>query len=152
MSRSSGEPIEILLVEDNPGDIALTQEALRRSKISNKLSVVNDGDAALAYLHQRAGYEGSSEPQLILLDLNLPGMDGREVLEQIKSDPKTRRIPVVVMTTSNSEQDIVSSYDSHANCYITKPVNMDSFKSVVQSIDEFWFSVVQLPTSASERG
>lgn len=147
MNSLNGEPIEILLIEDNPGDVALTRAALERSKISNMLHVVHDGDAALAYLRHQAGYEESPRPQLILLDLNLPGMDGREVLELIKSDPQLRRIPVVVMTSSKSEEDIASSYDSHANCYITKPVSIESFQRVVEAIDEFWFSVVRLPAS-----
>ena len=147
MNSRHAEAIEILLIEDNPGDVALTREALRRSKINNALNVVNDGEEALAFLKQKPGYEGSPTPHLILLDLNLPGIDGRELLTQVKADTALRRIPVVVMTSSQADEDIVLSYDSHANCYITKPLNMDSFKKVVEAIDEFWFSVVRLPTA-----
>ena len=147
MNPRQAEAIEILLIEDNPGDIALTREALRRSKINNALNVVNDGEEAMAFLKHKPGYEDSPTPHLVLLDLNLPGIDGRELLAQVKADPELRRIPVVVMTSSQADEDIVLSYDSHANCYITKPLNMDSFKKVVEAIDEFWFSVVRLPTA-----
>lgn len=145
MIANSVEPIEILLIEDNPGDVALTRKALERSKISNNLNVARDGDEALAYLRQSAGYEDTTRPQLILLDLNLPGIDGRDVLDQIKADPSLRSVPVVVMTSSAAEEDVLRSYESHANCYITKPVTMESFQTVVAAIDDFWFSVVRLP-------
>ena len=145
MMANSMQPIEILLVEDNPGDVALTRKALERSKISNNLNVARDGDEAIAYLRRSSGFEETTTPQLILLDLNLPGIDGRDVLDQIKADPVLRRVPVVVMTSSAAEEDVVRSYESYANCYITKPVTMESFQAVVAAIDEFWFSVVRLP-------
>jgi chemotaxis family two-component system response regulator Rcp1 len=139
------EPIEILLVEDNPGDIRLTKEALRDSKIHNNLSVVTDGVEAMAFLRREAEYNRSPRPDIILLDLNLPRKDGREVLEEIKADESLRRIPVVVLTTSDDEQDIVQSYDLHANCYITKPVDLNRFITIVKTIENFWFSIVKLP-------
>ena len=145
MSARAMEPIVILLVEDNPGDVALTQEALKRTKISNVLNVVHDGDQALQYLRRAAGYESALRPHLVLLDLNLPGIDGRDVLEQIKQDAELKSIPVVVMTGSDSEDDIVRSYQSYANCYLTKPITIEGFAKVVRAIDDFWFSVVRLP-------
>jgi CheY-like chemotaxis protein len=144
---SPAKPAEILLVEDNPGDVRLTIEALKEGKVRNHLRVVNDGVEALDYLHQRGAYADAVRPDIILLDLNLPRMDGREVLEEIKRDPKLRRIPVVVLTTSSSEEDILRSYDLHVNCYITKPVDMDQFIRVIKAIDTFWFDVVRLPTA-----
>ncbi|MBI4498794.1 MAG: response regulator [Chloroflexi bacterium] len=138
-------PIEILLVEDNAGDVVLTQEALREGKIRNHLSVVPDGVAALAFLHREGAYADVPTPDLILLDLNLPRMDGRELLSAIKTDEQFRHIPVVVLTTSKAEQDVLMSYHLHANCYITKPVDLDQFISVVQSIEDFWLTVVTLP-------
>lgn len=134
-------PIEILLVEDNPADVRLTQEALREGKVKNNLSVARDGEEALAFLRR----EGQARPDLILLDLNLPRRDGREVLKEIKADPELRRIPVVVLTTSSAEVDILKSYELHANCYITKPVDLDQFITVVKSIDDFWLTIVKLP-------
>ena len=138
-------PIRILLVEDNPGDVRLTREALKDGKVENPLDTVKDGVEALAYLRQEGQYADRLLPGLILLDLNLPRMDGREVLAAIKSDPKLMNIPVVVLTTSEAEQDIVRSYHLHANCFITKPVNFEQFSSVVKAIDNFWLSVVTLP-------
>ena len=139
------DPIRILLVEDNPGDVRLTIEALKDGKVENPLETVKDGVEALAYLRQEGPYAGKQLPELILLDLNLPRMDGREVLAAIKSDPKLMNIPVVVLTTSEAEQDIVRSYNLHANCFITKPVNFEQFSAVVKAIDNFWLSVVTLP-------
>ena len=134
-------PIEILLVEDNPADVRLTQEALREGKVKNNLSVARDGEEALAFLRR----EGAPRPDLILLDLNLPRRDGREVLKEIKDDPQLRMIPVVVLTTSAAEGDILKSYALHANCYITKPVDLEQFITVVKSIDDFWLTIVRLP-------
>ena len=147
MPPDEPRPIEILMIDDNPGDVALTRRALERCKIANVLNVVADGESAIAYLKRREGYEDSVTPQLIMLDLNLPGMDGREVLEAIKADPALRSIPVVVMTSSQAEEDIVRSYESHANCYISKPIDIEGFKTAVEAIDRFWFSIVRLPNS-----
>jgi CheY-like chemotaxis protein len=143
--RGRSRKIEILLVEDSPGDVRLTREALREGKVLNELQVVRDGVEALDYLFQRNGYVGASRPDLILLDLNLPKKDGREVLAEIKADSTLKRIPVVVLTTSQSEEDVLRTYDLHANCYISKPVDFDRFIEVIQSIDAFWLSVVKLP-------
>ena len=139
-------PIEILLVEDNEGDVRLTREALNEAKVRNNLAVVHDGEEALAYL-RRPGADGLEPPRpdLILLDLNLPKKDGREVLAELKNDPRLRRLPVVVLTTSSSEKDILESYDLHANCYITKPVDLDQFINVVTHIEDFWLTIVKLP-------
>jgi two-component system, chemotaxis family, response regulator Rcp1 len=142
------DPIEILLVEDNPGDVELTREALHDGKIHMNLSVVNDGVEALAFLRREREYAGSPRPDLILLDLNLPKKDGRAVLGEIKGDPELRHIPVVVLTSSQAEQDIVRAYDLHANCYVTKPVDLDQFITIVRSIEQFWFTVVKLPRNA----
>ncbi|MFP2960686.1 response regulator [Myxococcus sp. 1LA] len=141
----TGSPIEILLVEDNPGDVRLTIEALKEGKVHNRLSVARDGVEALAFLRREGVHAGAPRPDLILLDLNLPRKDGREVLAEIKVDRALRRIPVVVLTTSKAEEDILRTYDLHANCYIAKPVDLDQFISVVRSIDDFWLSVVRLP-------
>jgi chemotaxis family two-component system response regulator Rcp1 len=138
--------VTILLVEDNEGDVRLTREALHEGKVANRLIVAADGVEALAVLRQTGAHADAPRPDLILLDLNLPRMDGREVLSQIKQDPVLRRIPVVVLTTSKAEEDIVRSYNLYANCYITKPVDFDKFVSVVKTIDEFWLTVVRLPT------
>lgn len=134
-------PIEILLVEDSPADVRLTREALKEARITNQLHVAEDGESALAFL--RDGER--SRPDLVLLDLNLPGIDGREVLEQIKSDPSLTHIPVVILTTSRSEQDIISAYQKHTNCYIVKPIDLQQFIEVVHQIQQFWFTVVALP-------
>ncbi len=142
---SSGRPVEILLVEDNLDDVGLTRETLKDSKLLNHMSVVNDGVEAMAYLRREGKYVNATRPDLILLDLNLPKKDGREVLAEIKTDEQLRRTPVVVLTTSSAEQDILKTYDLHANCYITKPVNLDQFSAVVKAIEEFWFTIVKLP-------
>jgi chemotaxis family two-component system response regulator Rcp1 len=142
---TTGRPIEILLVEDSPGDVRLTKEALREGKIRNHLSVATDGELALAFLRREGGYANAPRPDVVLLDLNLPKKDGREVLTELKADPRLRRIPVVVLTTSSNEEDILRAYDLHANCYITKPVDLDQFISVVQSIESFWLTIVTLP-------
>jgi len=137
--------VDILLVEDNPADLRLTQEAMRGSKLLNKLHVVSDGEEALSYLRRQGKYADAPRPDLILLDLNLPKKDGREVLAEIKLDPELKVIPVVVLTTSEAVTDILKSYNLHANCYITKPVAFEQFKKVVNSIESFWFSIVKLP-------
>jgi CheY-like chemotaxis protein len=139
------EAIEILLVEDNPGDVRLTREALKDSKLHNNLSVVEDGAEALAFLRRQGKYANAPRPDILLLDLNLPRIDGRQVLEEIKQDDELKRIPVVVLTTSASEQDILMSYNLHANCYITKPVDLNQFITIVKNIENFWFSIVKLP-------
>jgi CheY-like chemotaxis protein len=141
----AGKPIEILLVEDSPGDVRLTQEAFRDAKVRNRLSVAADGVEALAFLRGTGDYAGAPRPDVILLDLNLPRKDGREVLREIKSDELLHRIPVVVMTTSQAEEDIARAYDLNANCYISKPVDFDQFVRVVQAIEDFWLSIVKLP-------
>jgi len=140
-----GRPVEILLVEDNPGDVDLTRETLQDSKLLNHMNVVGNGVEAMAYLRRQGKYAEATRPDLILLDLNLPKKDGREVLAEVKADDRLRRIPVVVLTTSSAEQDILQTYDLHANCYITKPVNLDQFSAVVRAIKEFWFTIVKLP-------
>ena len=140
-----GKPIEILLIEDNPGDIRLTVEALNESKIINNLNIVMDGEEALNYLKKKGKFSGNKRPELILLDLNLPKKDGREILAEIKADENLKLIPVVILTTSEAEEDILKTYQLHANCYITKPVNIDQFIKVVQTIGDFWFSIVKLP-------
>ncbi len=139
-------PIEILLVEDNPSDVRLTIEALKEGKVYNKLSVVKDGVEAMAFLRRQGKYAKSPQPDLILLDLNLPKKDGREVLAEIKKDSKLRTIPVIVLTTSRAEQDVLKTYKMHANCYIPKPVDLERFITVVKAIENFWLSVVKLPT------
>jgi CheY-like chemotaxis protein len=138
-------PVEILLVEDNPGDYRLTQEALREGKVYNNLHWAKDGVEALDFLKRHGKYADAPRPDIILLDLNLPKKDGREVLSEIKGDPVLRPIPVVILTTSKAEEDVLRSYDLHANCYVTKPVDLDKFIVVVQSIDRFWLTVVTLP-------
>jgi CheY-like chemotaxis protein len=143
--RNAPETFDILLVEDNPGDARLAQEALKEGRMTSRLKVVVDGVEAMAYLRHEGVYADSPRPDLVLLDLNLPRKDGRQVLAEMKEDPELRRIPVVVLTTSQAGQDILRSYDLHANCYITKPVDLDRFISVVRSIEEYWCSVVTLP-------
>ncbi|GAA4608329.1 response regulator [Actinoallomurus liliacearum] len=138
-------PIEVLLVEDDPGDVVLTKEAFDDNKVSNKLSVVSDGEEAMRFLRREADYADAPRPDLVLLDLNLPRMDGRQVLEEIKADETLRTIPVVVLTTSEAEEDILRSYRLHANAYVTKPVDFDQFIKVVRQIDDFFVSVVKLP-------
>jgi CheY-like chemotaxis protein len=139
-------PIEILLVEDDEGDVLLTTEALEASKITNNMHVARNGEEALKFLRRQDGFADAPRPDIVLLDLNLPRVDGREVLAQVKSDDALRRIPIIVLTTSEAEEDIVRSYDLHANAYVTKPVDFNRFLQVIQSIDEFFVTVVKLPT------
>ena len=139
------KPIDILLVEDNPGDADLAREALDGSKMNNRLQVVEDGEKAMAFLRREPPYADSPRPDLILLDLNLPKKDGRQVLAEIKADETLKRIPVVILTTSQAEEDVLKSYDLHANCYITKPIDLHQFLHVVRSIEDFWLSIVILP-------
>jgi two-component system, chemotaxis family, response regulator Rcp1 len=143
--KASQEPIEILLVEDNPGDVRLTLEAMKEGRVLNRISVVEDGIEALAFLNREGRYADSPRPDLILLDLNLPRKDGREVLAAIKTDTRLKSIPVVVLTTSQAEQDILMTYELHANCFITKPVQLDDFLNVIRLIEDFWLTVVKLP-------
>lgn len=138
-------PIEILLVEDSPADVRLTQEALKEEKLYNNLHVVNDGVEAMAFLRREGKYAGAVRPDLILLDLNLPRKDGREVLQDIKSDDALKIIPIVVLTVSKAEEDVMKSYALHANCYITKPIDLDQFARVVKAIQDFWLTIVKLP-------
>ena len=150
MSASPGAQsgaIEVLLVEDSPGDVRLTREALKDAKVHISLHVATDGIEAMAYLERTGPHVNAPRPDLILLDLNLPKKDGREVLKEIKESPSLRIIPVVILTTSSSDADVLQSYHLHANCYISKPVDLDGFLKVVQSIDNFWLSVVKLPRS-----
>jgi chemotaxis family two-component system response regulator Rcp1 len=144
-SQTLCKPVEILLVEDNPGDVRLTMEAFKENKLRNNLTAVEDGVEAMSFLRGEGKYAGAPRPDLILLDLNLPRKDGREVLAEIKADEKLKRIPVVVLTTSKAEEDVVKSYDLHANCYVTKPVDFEQFMVVVKSIENFWLTVVKLP-------
>ncbi len=137
--------VDILLVEDNPADVRLTIEALKESRVLTNLHVVNDGVAAMAFLRREGEYENAPHPDLVLLDLNLPRKDGRAVLAEVKSDPELMRIPVAVLTTSQAEEDVLRSYDLHANCYVTKPVDLDQFMHVVRTINEFWLTIVKLP-------
>jgi CheY-like chemotaxis protein len=147
--RETGKPIEILLVEDSPSDVRLTVEALKDAKVRNHLSVVNDGVEALAFLRKVGKYADSPRPDLILLDLNLPKKDGREVLKELKQDENLKPIPVVVITTSKSDEDILKSYNLHANCYITKPIDLEQFLTVVKAIESFWLTIVKLPPDSS---
>ena len=146
-----GKPIEILLVDDNPGDVRLAIEALKDSKINNHVSVTQDGVEAIAFLQRQGKYADAPRPDLILLDLNMPKKDGREVLKEIKEDPDLRRIPVVILTISQAEEDILKAYNLHANCFITKPVDLIQFNKVVQSIEEFWFTIVKLPPNGHSK-
>jgi CheY-like chemotaxis protein len=148
VSADVGTPIEVLLVEDDPGDVLMTQEAFEEHKVGNRLTVVADGAEALAYLRREGTYADAVRPDLVLLDLNLPRRDGREVLEEIKKDKELCQIPVVVLTTSQADEDILRSYQLHANAYVTKPVDFDRFIAVVRQIDEFFVSVVKLPPRA----
>lgn len=140
------EPIKILLVEDDPGDVLITTEALEQTKLLHELATVSDGEAALDYLHRRGPYADAARPDLVLLDLNLPRRDGREVLAEAKSDVSLRSIPIVVLSTSEAEEDILRSYDLHANAYVSKPVDFDAFVRIVRQIDDFFLTVVRLPT------
>lgn len=139
------EPVEVLLIEDSEADVRLTIEALKEAKVRNRLAVAEDGVDAMARLRNEGPYQNAPRPDLILLDLNLPRKDGRQVLKEIKEDPELRRIPVVILTTSKAEEDVVRAYDLHANCYITKPVDFTQFMNVVRSIKDFWLSIVKLP-------
>lgn len=139
-------PIEILLVEDNPGDVRLTQEALREANVWNHLHVADDGFNALAYLRREGEFAKAKRPDLVLLDLNLPGMDGKKVLAEIKSDDELKKIPVLILTSSAAEEDINKTYASYANCYVQKPSDLDQFINIVKSINDFWFSIAKLPT------
>ncbi len=143
------KPVDILLVEDNPGDVRLTREALKEGKVLNTLSVAADGVEALAFLRREGCHAAAPRPDIILLDLNLPRMDGRELLAVIKADADLRRIPVVILTTSAAEQDILKSYNLHANCFITKPVDLEQFIAVVRSVEDFWFTIVRLPPNGA---
>ena len=150
MAMDRERPIEILLVEDNPGDVRLTQEVFKEGKVRNQLNVVWNGEEALAYLRREGRFSKASRPDMILLDLNLPRKGGREVLAEIKRDPKLKCIPVVILTTSEAEQDIADSYQQHANCYIVKPVDLDQFIGVVRTIEGFWLQIVKLPPYEEE--
>jgi two-component system, chemotaxis family, response regulator Rcp1 len=146
MKRSMlAKAYDILLVEDNPGDIRLAQEALKESPVQHRLSVVTDGEQAKSYLLKQGVYESTRNPDLILLDLNLPRLDGRALLKMIKSEQGLKRIPVIILTTSIAHEDVENTYDSHANCYITKPVDLEKFLKVIQSIEHFWLQIVRLP-------
>jgi len=146
------KPIEILLVEDNPGDVDLTREALENNKLRNNLHVVSDGDAAMAFLRHEGKYAGAPRPGMVLLDLNLPKKNGREVLAEMKADENLKRIPVVILTSSSSEEDIHKSYNLHANCYVTKPIELGHFIKVVQAIEDFWLTIVELPHNGAKNG
>jgi len=141
-----GRPIEILLVEDNPADVRMTVEILKETKVRNTVTVAGDGDDAMDLLRRVGKYSQAVQPDLILLDLNLPKKDGKQVLAEIKADPFLRRIPVVILTSSNAEEDIVKSYSLYANCYVTKPVDLEQFVKVVKSIEDFWLTIVKLPS------
>jgi len=143
--ETRGNPIEILLVEDNAGDVRLTREALKDAKVLNTLHVARDGEEAMEFLCHKGKHADAPRPDLVLLDLNLPRKDGREVLAEIKADEDLKRIPVVILTTSKSEEDVLKMYNLHANCYVTKPLDLDQFIRVVQAIEDFWFTVVRLP-------
>ncbi|MCK2243374.1 response regulator [Crossiella sp. S99.2] len=145
MDPSISRPIEVLLVEDDPGDVLMTTEAFEENKVGNRLHVVSDGVAAMAFLRREGEYAQAPRPDLVLLDLNLPKMDGREVLSEIKNDPALRRIPVVILTTSEAEEDVLRSYQLHANAYVTKPVDFEQFVKVVRQVDDFFLTVVRLP-------
>jgi CheY-like chemotaxis protein len=144
--KPAGQPIEVLLVEDDPGDVLLIREAFDFNKVHNNLNVVSDGEQALDYLRGTGAYAGRTRPDLVLLDLNLPRKDGREVLAEVKTDPDLRTIPIVVLTTSEAEEDVLKSYQLHANAYVTKPVDFERFVSIVRQIDDFFVSVVRLPS------
>jgi CheY-like chemotaxis protein len=139
------EAVEILLVEDNPADAKLTMLALQKTRLANNMQVVVDGEEAMEYLRQEGKYEDALRPDLVLLDLNLPKKSGHEVLSEMKTDPKLKSIPVVILTSSDDEKDILKTYDHHANCYITKPVELEGFMEIVRSIEDFWFAIVKLP-------
>jgi CheY-like chemotaxis protein len=143
------DPIEILLIEDNPADVRLTQEAFREARINNNLHIVQDGVSAMAFMHKTAPYQNAPRPSLILLDLNLPKKDGREVLKELKTDPELRQIPVVILTTSGDEEDVLRSYDLHANAYLVKPIDVLKFVKMIHALENFWLSIVKLPSKDS---
>jgi len=145
-----GKPVEILLVEDNPGDVRLAQEAFKESKVRNNIYIAGDGVEAMEFLRKQGIYARAPRPDLILLDLNLPRKDGREVLAEVKQDPNLRRIPVVILTVSKAEEDVLKSYDLHANCYITKPIDLEQFLKVVKSVEDFWLTIVKLPSDGKK--
>lgn len=145
-NASQTKPIDILLVEDNPGDIRLTKEAFKDGRIKNELNVVMDGEEAILYLKKKEKYINATTPDIILLDLNLPKKDGREVLAEIKSDPELKCIPVIILTTSSAQSDILNTYSHHANCYIMKPVDFNQFINVIRTIENFWLTIVKLPS------
>jgi chemotaxis family two-component system response regulator Rcp1 len=149
-TETTGTPVEILLVEDSPGDVRLTIEALKDAKVRNNLHVAEDGVEAMAFLRREGEYADAPRPDVILLDLNLPKKDGREVLAEVKADADLKRIPVVVLTVSQAEEDILKTYNLHANCYITKPVDLDQFLTVVRSIEDFWLTIVRLPPNGAK--
>jgi CheY-like chemotaxis protein len=149
--ETRGKPIEILLVEDNAGDVRLTREALKDARVLNSLHVARDGEEAMEFLCHKGKYADVPRPDLVILDLNLPRKDGREVLAEIKADEDLKRIPVVILTTSKSEEDVLKSYNLHANCYVTKPLDLEQFIGVVQGIEDFWFTVVRLPDEGGTR-
>ncbi len=146
---NDSQPVHVLLVEDNPADVRLTREVLADGKITNTLHVVSDGEEAMAFLRNKPPFASAPRPDLILLDLNLPRKDGREVLAEVKSDPSLKLIPVVILTTSRSDRDILESYNLHANCYISKPVDLLQFMEVVRTIEDFWLAIVKLPPRTS---
>ncbi|MBV9869870.1 MAG: response regulator [Frankiaceae bacterium] len=145
-TQESGQPIEVLLVEDDPGDVVMTQEAFKDYKIANNLNVVTNGEDAIAYLRREGPYADAVRPDLVLLDLNLPRRDGREVLREVKNDPALKSIPIVVLTTSDAEDDVLGSYNLHANAYVRKPVDFDQFVAAVRAVDDFFIRVVRLPS------
>ncbi len=147
---TEARPVEILLIEDNEGDILLTLEAFKESKITNNFNICRDGEEALSYLSKQGDFINATTPDIILLDLNLPKIDGKQVLEKIKNNEKSRLIPVVVLTSSKAERDIMQSYELHANSYIVKPVDFDQFTEIVETIDNFWFSIVVLPNDTDQ--
>jgi chemotaxis family two-component system response regulator Rcp1 len=145
IKKNVGKAVDILLVEDNPGDVRLTKEALRDAKVLNKIFVAKDGVEAMEFLRKEGSFKDMHMPDLILLDLNLPRKDGREVLAEIKEDPKLKHIPVVILTSSKADEDILKAYNLHANCYVTKPVDLNGFVEIMHSMEEFWFTIVKLP-------
>jgi chemotaxis family two-component system response regulator Rcp1 len=145
INENVGKPVDILLVEDNPGDVRLTKEALRDAKVCNKIFVAKDGVEAMEFLRKEGSFADMPMPDIILLDLNLPRKDGREVLAEIKRDPKLKHIPVAILTSSKADEDILKAYNFHANCYITKPVDINGFVHIMHSLEEFWFTIVKLP-------
>lgn len=151
MKQVNYTPIEILLVEDNEDDVILTTEAFKRGKVKNNIHVAQDGVEALAFLRREGKYSAAPRPDIILLDLNLPRIDGHELLKITKSDPRFASIPVIILTTSKSEEDVIKSYEHHSNCFISKPVTMEDFEKVIKTVEDFWFLIVRLPQEKNER-